>query len=366
MKVNVGVLYGGSSTEHDISIITALQVMNNLDLNKYDIIPLYLTKDNELLSSKKLFNIDIYKQEINKKGIKYSLYRDKGVVWISNISRKFKNRKKIDLIFNCTHGFRVEDGTISGLLNYLKIPYSSPDVLSSSIAQDKDYTKQILSILKINTLDFITLKEENKREIYDIAKTLEYPVIIKPSHLGSSIGIKIANDYNELIDSINYAFIYDNKLIIEKYLSDSKEYSVALYSRKKELVVSRVEVITKNKDIFDFKEKYINSNKTIEHIYLDDDQEISSQIKDIAKNIYNKLEMKGIIRIDFIEQEQLYVNEINIIPGSLSYYLFKNISFKTLLDEQVRQMLYETKYHEKFKQFFETSVLYNNFKFYKK
>lgn len=366
MKLQVGVLFGGCSTEHDISIITGLQVMHNLDPKKYNIIPLYLTKDNEILSHRKLLNIDFYKQNIKTKGITYTIYSNKGVGWLSNISKKFHFRKKIDLIFNCTHGYRVEDGSISGLLNYLKIPYSSPDILTSSICQDKDYTKIILKELKVPVLDYIVLKEKDKLDLEYYSRMIEYPVIIKPAHLGSSIGIKIAYDYNELLDGVNYGFIYDNKLIIEKYLNDSVEYSVALYKRKNDLIISRIEEISKTKEIFDFKDKYIDFNKTYNHIYLDDDSELAKKIKEISKKVYNKLEMKGIIRIDFIKSSDLFLNEINTIPGSLANYLFKNISFKTLLDEQVREMLYEYKYNQRYKTSFETSVLNNNYKFYKK
>lgn len=365
MKLRVGVLFGGATTEHDISIITGLQVLNNLDHNKYDVVPLYLTRGNEILSSKKMFSIEFFKTKINKKRIIYSLYSDGGV-WMSNVFRKFKFRKKIDLIFNCTHGFGVEDGTASGFLNYLKISYSSPNVMTSSICQDKDFTKKFLKTLDIDVLDHITIKDGNIQNNLEKLKDIDYPVIIKPAHLGSSIGIKVVHSNNELLENLRNGFIYDNKVILEKYLDDSIEYSIAVYRRKQDIITSRIEVINKKYEIFDFKEKYIETNKLYNHNFIDEESNNGKKIIEIAKQIYDSLEMKGIVRIDFIEKEKLYVNEINTVPGSMAYYLFKNISFKTLLDEQVRQMLYEEQINKRYKQSFQTSVLNNKYKFYKK
>lgn len=356
--MKIGVIYGGNSLEHDVSIITGLQVMKNLDKKKYQIIPLYLDHNNELYSFRQLNDIKTYSKSFKNKP-KFTLVNNKGNNLVC-INKKFKKRLKIDLIFNCTHGFNVEDGTVASWLNLLNIPHTSSNLLSSSICQDKDYTKTIMKEIDVKVLDWIVLKDNDKNKNIDLLKDLSYPVIIKPAHLGSSIGINIANDKVELIEKIKQTFLYDNKIIIERLLNNFKEYAVGIYKRKNKLYVSKIEIINIDNQIFDFNEKYINHHKYIEHQFLEDEKLIN-KITSQALKAYNKLEMNGIVRFDFLEENnEIYLNEINTIPGGLANYLFKDqITFKLLLDEQIREAFFIHQQKNKYFNNYQSTILKN-------
>ncbi|MBR2890782.1 MAG: D-alanine--D-alanine ligase [Bacilli bacterium] len=358
--MNIGVIFGGRSVEHDISIITGLQVIHNLDHNKYNIYPIYISKTNDVYYSKKFIDIEYFKK-IKKIKSKYLIFKNVGGIGFLNVFKKFQNKKKIDLIFNCTHGQGVEDGTISSILDFLNIPYTSSGLLSSSISQDKDMTKRILKTIGVPVLDHIVLKDSERDKIFEKTKDLKYPVIIKPAHLGSSIGISCVNNQIELIDKIKLAFIYDDKIIIERKLTNFKEYSIACYKRKDHYQTSSIEVIDKENSIFDFNEKYINHHKDINHNYLENET-LQNTLKKHTIDAYMLLEMNGIVRFDYLESEgNVYLNEINTIPGALSNYMYKDqISFKLLLDEQIREAIYVHNRKNKYLRNFESSVLTKN------
>ena len=362
--MNIGVIFGGRSVEHDISIITALQVINNLDKEKYKVIPLYLDHNNKLYVSSKLKKIDTFKKPLKLKA-QFTIINTKGPR-IININRKFQFGKKIDLIFNCTHGFGTEDGIISSWLNMLDIPNTSCNLLSGSICQDKEFTKIIMREINVPVLECLTIKEDDRLNIDEIIKSIEYPVIIKPAHLGSSIGIYKANNKEELLERIKQAFIYDDKIIIERYLKDFKEFAVSAYKRKKDIIVSKIEQIDSTNEIFDFDDKYINHHKLIKHTFLEN-QDLINLLTTYVKKAYNKLELKGVVRFDFLmENKEVYLNEINTIPGSLANYLYKDqMTFKLLLDEQIRQTFYEHQNNKKYLKVFNSSILNTDIKFKK-
>lgn len=365
MKLNVGILFGGKSVEHDISIITALQIYENIDKNKYNVIPLYLNHNNELYTGKKYFDLETYKKPIKDKPYILTFYKDTHI--LQSLVKKFQKRAKIDVILNSVHGMGVEDGTLAGYLEFIGIPYTSPSILGSSICQDKAYTKDVLKNINVNTLDYILIKQEDKLYLNKLTKDLTYPKIIKPAHLGSSIGISVANNQEELIKEIQKALVYDNKIIIEPFLENFKEYNIAVYKRKNNYLTSCIEIISKENTIFDFDEKYINHHKDIKHQILKDESLIK-QIEDIAVKAYQHLELTGIVRFDFIEKDTLYLNEINTIPGALANYLFKekSMSFSVLLDEQIKEALYNHKKKGKLINSFKSSVLTNTNKIVKK
>lgn len=363
--MNIGVIFGGRSVEHDISIITGLQVINALDKNKYKIIPIFIDQNNNIYSSEKFKKLENIRKLGLKKGPNPNKRKIRGTASYQSL-KKLQKRKKIDLIFNCTHGAGVEDGIVSGMLEFLNIPYTSSNLMSSSIAQDKDMTKKVLKSINIPMLNHITIKYQDRRNISDLIKDLEFPVIIKPAHLGSSIGIYIAKDKHELIEKIKQAFIYDDKIIIEKLLTNFKEFSLAIYKRKYEYHLSNIEELSRDENIFTFEEKYINHHKEVIHTFLNDESLIK-QINDYTTKSYKFLEMSGIVRFDYLYVNgNLYLNEINTIPGGLSNYLFKDkLSFKLLLDEQIREALFMHKKKNELLKSFESSVLKNNISFKK-
>ena len=175
MKLNVGILFGGSSVEHDISIITALQIHENIDKSKYNVIALYLNHNNEIYTGSKYFNLETYKKPIIDKPHILTFY--KGAHILQSLTKKFKKRVKIDVILNSVHGMGVEDGTTAGFLEFIKIPYTSPGILGSCICQDKAYTKEVLKSINVKVLDYITITNKNKLNLVKLTKDLKYPLI---------------------------------------------------------------------------------------------------------------------------------------------------------------------------------------------
>ncbi|MBQ8292955.1 MAG: ATP-grasp domain-containing protein [Bacilli bacterium] len=361
--MNIGVLFGGKSVEHDISIISAQQVMKALD-SKYQVIPLYLTKDLLLVSGDRFKDINTFKNELKIKKQEYAnLIRINSANYLSFYCKKFKNKLKIDLILPIMHGKGVEDGNVSGFLEILDIPYTSADTESASICQDKEIAKIVLNSYNINNISY----EVRCNNDYQVVN-MEYPLIIKPARLGSSIGItKVKND-TEYLEALKIAYKYDKKVIVEKCLTNFKELSIACYKRKDELVLSDIEEIKLTSDIYYFTDKYQSSNK-INHqnheLPANIKKDLKIEIEETTKKIYEKLMLKGVIRVDYLydlDSKTLYVNEINTIPGSLAFYLFesKKITFTSLLDDLIKQALIDKDLDNNYLTSFKSSILEKN------
>ncbi len=361
--LKIGVLFGGKSVEHDVSIISGLQVINAIDKSKYEVIPLYLTKTNMLLTGKRFLEIETFKKEIRPKKQEYAnLTNLDGKGYLSFSFKKFKKRLKIDLILPVVHGKGVEDGNISGFLEILNIPYSSSNVFSASILQDKETTKILLDNMNIKNISYEVLY--NKEEVI---KSTDFPKIIKPARLGSSIGIKKVNNLEEYMVGIKEAFKYDSKIVIEKALTHFKEYSVAVYFKKEELILSDIEEIIIKEDIYKFTDKYEHGMKdeSINKLPAKLSKKLQEKIYDITKEIYTKLELSGVVRVDFLydlDEKILYVNEVNTIPGSYGFYLFKNkgISFTDLINDLIKQTLINEEKKKNYISSFESNILNKN------
>ncbi len=359
--MNIGVLFGGKSVEHDISILSAIQVINALD-KKYKVIPLYLTKDNMLASGDRYKELETFKNKLLIKEQEYAnLIKTKMGNYLLFNNKKFKNKLKIDLILPIVHGKGVEDGNISGFLEILNIPYISSPTLPASLCQDKEITKIVLNSMNINNIEYEVYMEGD----YHLS-SMEYPLIIKPASLGSSIGITKVNSDEEFINGLKTAFKYEKKVIIEKCLTNFKELSIACYKRKEELVLSDIEELSITSDIYHFTDKYqangkLTSKKKNHHI----SKELRETIEKETSNIYKKLMFKGVVRIDYLydlDSKKLICNEINTIPGSLAFYLYesKGISFGDLLNDLIKQALIENEIEKKYLTTFNSSVLVKN------
>lgn len=321
-KINIGVIYGGISTEHEVSIKSGKSIISNLDKDRYNIFKIY----------------------IDKKGDFYDADNGK----IDNV---FTYLKKLDVIFPVLHGLYGEDGTIQGLLEILGIPYVGCGVLSSSIGMDKIYSKIIFEKASLNVAEYIYLKKDKDKYIYvkdnfneeeiDIDKindliidSLSYPVFIKPSRSGSSIGINKANNKEELKKYIDYAFRFDNKILIERCIK-GRELECAILNGK----ASSIGEILPSEEFYSYNAKYIGDSKTI--IPDDIPKELIDKIKKAAIKAFNAIDGEGLSRVDFFLEEstnKIYINEINTMPGftEISMYpkLFYNdgISYRELLD----------------------------------
>lgn len=343
------VLFGGESVEHEISVITANQVMNALSVG-YTVIPAYISKENKIYYLNELKDLETYKniKKILKKKHEVKIEKDNKKCYLK---RKLKKKVYFDMAFPVVHGKGMEDGTLLSYLKFKKIPVISDSLSFYSLAQNKSLTKRVLNSLNINNSKFVEINKDD--DLKEIDK-MNYPLIVKPNTLGSSIGIKKVNNKEELEEAIKVAFEYDKNVLVEEYLNEAKEYNISVVEKNGEILTSSIEEVLSNKDILDYSQKYeggekVNgmvSSKRIFPCIMDD--KIKEEMEKTAKIIYKSFEAKGVIRIDFLYKEKLYVNEVNAIPGSYSYYLWKDkMDFLELLDTVIesskRDYFYENK-----------------------
>lgn len=326
--IKLGIIYGGASTEHDVSEMSAESVINNLNKEKYDIHQIYINKYGKWYEC-----IDDKKEEI------YNL------IWYL---------KELDVVFPVLHGKYGEDGTIQGMLEMLQVPYVGCGVLASSIGMDKVYTKSIFEkaglaqskymYVKKRDDTYITINnnfEEEEFEIEKIEKNLKYPMFVKPSNSGSSVGVKKANNAEELKDAIQNAGQYDNKILIEQGI-DGKEVECAVLGNE-EIIASTVGEIQPAEEFYSFDAKYnIPESKT--KIPADIENEQIEEIRQLAIKAFKSIDGKGLSRVDFFVEKgtnKIYINEINTMPGftKISMYpqLFEKsgIKYAELLDKLI-------------------------------
>lgn len=376
MKIKVGVIYGGKSVEHEISVISAVQAMNFMDEEKYDIVPIYITKNLEMYTGGMLKDIDSYRDLslIKKYAKKINLVNKKGRFVLQKTSWFKREINEIDIALPIVHGQGTEDGTIQGYLELLGIPYVGSNVVSSAVGQDKVFMKQIFEANNIATKKYIwffdTEYEHDKNNIVKRINKLEYPIIIKPATLGSSIGISIVRNEDELDDKLNEAFKYTTKVLVEEVVTNLTEVNVSVLGNYDHMQTSVIEEVIKGDDILSYKDKYIGNAKgstkgmvtTRRIIPARIDKKIEEEVLELAKKVFLVLNNRGIVRIDFLidnKKKKVYVNEINTIPGSLSYYLWPNIPYTELLDIIINDAIKAYKKQMKLTHSFDTNILSN-------
>ena len=326
--IRLGIIYGGVSTEHDVSIMSAKSVIDNLDKEKYEIHEIYINEYG------KWFEND---EEI------YNL------IW---------KLKELDVVFPVLHGLGGEDGTIQGMLELLKVPYVGCGVLASSVGMDKVYTKIIFEKAGIPQTPYVYIKkyentyliinenfEEEEFQIEKITSKLKFPMFVKPSNSGSSVGVKKATSNQELKMAIEYASQYDTKILVEQGI-DGKEVECAILDGR-EVQASTVGAIMSAEDFYSFDAKYnMPESKTV--IPADITEEQIEEIRKLAVKAFKSIDGKGLSRVDFfIEKDtnKIYINEINTLPGftKISMYpkLFEavGISYSELLDKLIQNAM---------------------------
>ena len=382
MKIKIGIFFGGKSVEHEISIITAMQAIENIDKEKYEIIPIYITKDNRMYCGQYIGNINEYKKIDNLLHIstQITLAKRNNKVVLLKCNKKFYESSiydYIDIAFPIVHGTNVEDGTLQGYLNMFDIPYIGCDVLSSAVCMDKYTCKCILkdnNIPVLNSLCF-NLKDYKTPDIIinDTERNFSYPVIVKPINLGSSIGIEVANNKIELEDAIITAFSYSKRILIEKKIQNLKEINCSVIGDFENAYFSELEVPIKTDNILSFNDKYIYGSKKTYTININSntanssskiDKELKKTIEDLSIKTFKILGCSGIVRIDYIidqDSNSIYVNEINTIPGSLSFHLWKNkgISYKNLLEKLINLSLKKHREEKNITYSFDNNILSN-------
>lgn len=386
MKIKIGLFFGGNSTEHEVSIVSALQAVEFFDKTKYDIVPIYITKDNRFFVSEFTGKIEEYKniKSLLEKSNQVLLVKNGKKVDLIKYPFKFLGNKiydYIDIAFPIVHGTNVEDGTLQGMLNMLGIPYVGCDVYSSAVGMDKYAMKCILKENNIPVLDCLVVNKfkylENSAEVKnEIKSKFNYPVIVKPFNLGSSVGIRIAKDDYSLEDALDYAFGFSYKLIVEPAITSIKEVNCSVLGDIESAVASECEQPIGSGEILSYQDKYesssgkktgsSNAKGTMESLSrklpADIDENIRETIRNMAVDTFKTLGCNGVARIDFIideKENKIYVNEINTIPGSLSFYLWKAVGmdYPDLLEKLIQLAIKRTREQEDIIFSFDSNIL---------
>lgn len=339
--VNLVVFFGGESCEHDVSIITGLQFISKVNEYLYNIIPIYIDKNGDWLTGKNLKDLDNFPDNLGKTVKVGILDNDKALYKIGK-SHKAKKICDIDVAVICLHGAGGEDGVISASLESSKIPYINSSIMPSAVCMDKIVFDYIVAGMGIAKVDFLAVTkfeyDEDKSAVLDRIKNFGFPIIIKPARLGSSIGINVCKNYDDLERLLENSFEFDCRILIERYVNVKKEVNIACFLNKNDIVLSKTEEPISKHEILDFGQKYVAScgmenMKRIMPANISKEQ--YENIVDILCRLYSALNMFGVVRFDFFidENDKLYINEVNTIPGSMAYYLFEDTySYPELID----------------------------------
>ena len=346
-KLKIGVIFGGMSTEHDVSIVSGASVCRNLDKEKYEVYPIYIDKDGtwyEGVDVDKEYQVgeEVESKEDSKEEIKHII----------------KHMQKFDVIFPVLHGLYGEDGTVQGLLELIKKPYVGCKVLGSSVAMDKVYAKIICEKAKLNQAKFVYIRKDKDEYIYvdksfnetrysleevsqKIEKILPYPMFIKPSNSGSSVGINKAKNIKELKKYIEYASQFDKKILVEEGIK-GKEIECSILGNE-DVKASCVGEVIPADTFYTFDAKYNNSKSRI-IIPAKISDELAEEVRRVAIKAFKAIDGKGYARIDFFvdeKEKKVYISEINTIPGFTKISMYpklweqSGIKYSELLDELI-------------------------------
>ncbi len=361
MKTNIGVFFGGCSTEHEISVISASQAMSAIDRSVYDVTPVYITKQGHWYTGDALFDVSNYRDipsllekctEVYMEPVRddYNLYTRKKKLFGSNVCTT------LDVAIPVLHGAYGEDGTFEGILDAIAIPYAGCNVLASANGMDKITMKMILQACDVPVVDYVWFTDkqwfaQKEALIAKIEKELGYPVIVKPANLGSSVGIGRAKDRTQLIDRINDAERYSTRIIVEHMIENLHEVNCSVLGDCDDYKTSVCEEPIKSGEILSYEDKYMGGTKgakgmqaSQKRIPADLPVEVSDRIRFLAGETFRVLSCHGVSRVDVIidaDNGNIYVNEINTIPGSLSFYLWEatGLPFDKLMDTLVKLAL---------------------------
>ena len=378
MKIKVALMFGGKSVEHEISVISALQAAQNLDPGKYSVIPVYISKTGEMFCGEKVGDIEAYK-DINSlisQSFPVTFARMGDRVAIIKTKPKLFEKQLVDYIdvaFPVVHGTNAEDGTAAGYLNMLGVPYVGCDVLSAALSMDKYAMKVIfkdngIPVLPCTVADSADYARAESDVIKDAEENIGYPMIVKPVNLGSSVGITVAHEREGLTKALDEAFLYAGRALIEHAITDLKEINCSVLGNPHGARASVCERPVGSDEILSYEDKYIGGGKskgmasTKRIIPADIPDETAEKIKEYSVRAFRALGCSGVARIDFMidgSDGSIYLNEINSIPGSLSFYLWEpaGVKYPELLDELISLALERDREASKITYAFDTNVL---------
>jgi len=391
MKTKVAMMFGGKTVEHEVSVISGIQAIMAMDTDKYGVIPDYLTKENEMYTGRDIGDISAYRDipALMKRSQRVIMVNEGGRVQLVPYPSKMFGAKpvQIDIAFPVVHGTNVEDGALQGYLKTLGVPFVGPDVTSSAISMDKYITKAVLKDAGVPVLDarVYTLADYAKMDslIDDAEEVVGYPLIVKPVNLGSSVGIGLAKNRDELIQALDDAFMYATRVLIEHAVTELREINCAVLGDENEAEASECEEPLTSGEILSYEDKYVNGGggkkggakggsgskgagmaNLSRKIPADLSPEKREEIREMAVRAFKALGCNGVSRIDFIIDKadgELYFNEINPIPGSLSFYLWEpvGVPYGELLDRMIQLALKRMRTEEALTFTFDTNILAN-------
>ena len=357
MKTNIGVFFGGRSTEHEISVISASQAMHAINRDRFDVTPIYITKQGEWYTGDALFDVANYRHtdQLLAKCTKvymrptfgdYNLYKAKKSMFGNDIIAT------LDVVIPVLHGSNGEDGIFEGLLETIGIPYAGCNTLSSANGMDKITMKMILQANDIPVVNYVWMTDKEWFAKQDeitakIENKIGYPVIVKPANLGSSVGIGRASDRDQLIECISTAEKYSTRIIVEDMVENLQEINCSVLGDCDDYETSVLEEPIKTGDFLSYEDKYMGGSKgakgmqaSQKRIPAELPENETEKIKFLAGETFRVLSCHGVSRVDVIvdsKTRDIYVNEINTIPGSLSFYLWEatGITFEKLMERLV-------------------------------
>ncbi|MEK4762894.1 D-alanine--D-alanine ligase [Viridibacillus sp. FSL E2-0187] len=340
MKKKLGLLYGGKSAEHDVSLSTARAVTQALNFDKFDVFPIFITREGEWRKGDQLTApVESIEQLQLGKGTQDSIPNDVSSFLLN------KDEKEFDVIFPLLHGTNGEDGTVQGLLEVLNLPYVGNGVLASSAGMDKVVMKQLFEHAGLKQVPYVYFirKEWNKNQDALIAKMeeeLTWPMFVKPANLGSSVGISKASNREELIKAIDLASKYDRKIIVETGI-DAREVEMGVLGNDspKVSVPGEIKPVT---DFYDYDSKY-NDNNTGLIIPAPVTTDVVERMKDMAIRAFKVLDCSGLVRADFFvtAEDDIIINEVNTMPGftpvSMYPILWQNtgVTYSDLIEQLI-------------------------------
>ena len=371
-KIQLGILFGSRSCEHEVSIISALQLAGNADPFKYDVIPVYISKKGEWFIGGALWKLETYLHFDPRKSGLTRVFpdlsaRSRALIAFERGKLLTGERRcaaaRLDCVIPVFHGLHGEDGSIQGMLELMDLPYASTGVAGSAAGMDKVIMKRLFAgygfpVLPDTSLTRTAFERNPEFACKTIESILPYPVFVKPSNLGSSIGVSRADNQEQLITALRLAVSLDRRVLVEQGLDDPLEVNCAVLGFDEEVTPSVVEQPVRAGDLLDFNTKYLASSQESGMASLSRlipapiSKEDTQKVQQTAVQIFRALDCKGVVRVDFMLDRRtggLFITEINTIPGSLAFYLWEKtgegLHYRKLIDRLVAYALkaYEEK-----------------------
>lgn len=366
MKTNLAVFFGCASVEHEVSIISAVQAMEAMDREKYTVIPIYVGKDGDMFTGEGLFKMQNYKDlpALLKTCQRVHVVRENGQAVMKEVNPGFFKKKPpvtLDVAFPVVHGTNCEDGTLQGYFEMLDLPYAGCDVLSSAVGMDKAVFKHVLAAHGLPVLPCVTFTArrwtEDKAPILEkIEQAIGYPCIVKPVNLGSSVGISKADDPARLEEAVSLASSFAGDILVERAVGSLREINCSVLGDRDDCKASVCEEPVMSDEILSYQDKYMSGGSKGDktggagskgmsslkrRLPAEIPEEKAAEIQELAKDAFRAIGGAGVARIDFLmdtaDNDRVYVNEINTIPGSLAFYLWEaaGLPYKDLIDRLV-------------------------------